>query len=88
MVAHAPCFACRFLVQSSSYSPFAKKYTGVLRIGANGSFGLLFYAANRRGTFPPNIPAGLKDAAPLSGAEAQSALAISAHAQCVCSDSL
>jgi len=33
---------------------------GVLRIGADGACGLLFYAAKLSGAFPPNMPARLR----------------------------
>ena len=29
-------------------------------MGTDGACGLLFYAAKRSGTFPPNMPAGLR----------------------------
>jgi hypothetical protein len=37
-----------------------RKLAGVQRKDAKGACGLLFCAAKRSGTFPPNIPAGLR----------------------------
>jgi hypothetical protein len=42
----------RTSVCSCLYSPFAKKLSGTLRVGADGACGLLFCVAKRSGAFP------------------------------------